>query len=146
MIELKEGEGDPDDDLKLWKWALEVLCRLKADGMSSDESGGENLGFDRVYRVKIMVWRRRMDDLLQFIDRGRRDRGIFSLRGSTGETRLRSQHDVTDWPNSSRDPIPYLPYVFYEEEWFNKVDSERRQATLHVSREEFQWFRVYARN
>lgn len=146
MIQLKEGEGDPDKDLHFWKWALEVIKRLKAEGMSSDESGGENLGVERVYRVKIVVWRRRMEDILELVDRGRRDRGIFSLCGSTGVTRLRCPAGSTDWPKSTRDVAESLPYIFYDEDWFTSVGTAARQATLHVSREEFKWFRLYSSN
>lgn len=145
MVHLKGGEGDPDGDLRFWKWSLDVIQRLKADGMSSDESGGEDQIGERIYRVKIMVWRRRIEDLIQHIDRGRRDVGIYSLRGSTGCKRLRAPPGPypQDWPETSRNPLESLPYVFYDEDWFQRVSADVRQASLHVTREEFEWFQMY---
>ena len=70
MIELKEGEGDPHKDLHFWRWALKVIKRYEAGGMSSDESDNEAVaGQAPVYRVKVMVWRRRIDDLLKVFGR-----------------------------------------------------------------------------
>ena len=93
-----------------------------------------------------MVWRHRMDDFLQLIDRGRRDSGIFSLCGSTGAKRIRATPGQAVWPTSTRDAMEALPYVFYDEEWFVRIGADVRQATLHISREEFQWFQLFDRS
>lgn len=115
MVELKADQGDPHDDLEFWKWALEVIRRLGAEGMSSDETANElNSGHDHIYRVKIMVWRRRMEDVLKIIDGSRHaGNGIFSLCGSTGLHRTRSSPEEPNaWPRSRRPPLESLPYVF----------------------------------
>lgn len=148
MVQLKDEAGDPHNDLEFWKWALEVIQRLGAEGMSSDESSDESgPGRNRIYRVRIMVWRKRMEDVLKMVDECRQaENGIFSLRGSTGLTRSRSPPDEpTTWPRSCRPPLEHLPYVFYDEKWFGDVDVNVRMATLHVSAEEFRWAQLYNR-
>jgi len=150
MVELKDASKDQDQDLLFWKWALEVICRLGTEGMSSDESkGGHQTGTETVCRVKIMVWRRHMDDLLQYIDRARRaDTGIFTLRGSTGLRHIRPplSNIPEGWPVSSRDAVECLPYIFYSEDWFQSAGEDARQAVLHVSQDEFEWFQLFAAN
>lgn len=146
MIILKEGEGDPQDDLEFWKWALSVIRRYGADGMSSEESEDDFSGqrYERKYRVKVMVWRRRVDDLLKIIDDSRRgDNLIFSRRGFTGVTRNRPEYGDSDWPRSGRDAVAELPYVFYDEDWFSEIAPDIRQAMLYVTDEEFKWLRVF---
>lgn len=148
MVELKDGQHDPHDDLAFWRWALKVIERLGADGMSSDESCvDQNVTNDRTYRVKIVVWRKRMEDFLKIIDECRyAGNGIFSLRGSTGSRRIRPPADVPEtWPRSKRPPVECLPYVFYNEDWFSEVDENVRMTTLHVTEEEFQWAQLYSR-
>lgn len=58
MVLLKEGEGDPQQDLQFWKWVLKVIRKYGAEGMSSDESDDNHNGlrYEKVYHVKIMVW------------------------------------------------------------------------------------------
>lgn len=148
MVELKEDQGDPHADLEFWKWALTVIERLGAEGMSSDESCGEETAtHERIYRVKIMVWRRRMEDVLKIIDECRHgSNGIFSLRGSTGLKRIRPPTDEPQtWPRSKRPAGEHLPFVFYDEHWFNEVDVGVRVSTLHVTQEEFRWAQLYSR-
>lgn len=150
MIKLKDDEGDPHEDLELWKWALEVIERLAADGMSSDESGGEESGVsqqDQLYQVKIMVWRRRMEDVLKLIDDCRHsENGIFSLRGYTGLKRKRPPTNAPgNWPVSHRPAMEQLPVVFYDEDWFKAVDINVRMTTLNVSAEQFRWALLHSR-
>lgn len=151
MVKLKEDEGDPHNDLEFWQWALKVIQRLGAEGMSSDESVDElntPRGQDRLYRVRIMVWRKRVEEFLKAIDECRQaENGIFSLRGSMGLKRTRPPNDEpAAWPRSSRPPVECLPFVFYDERWFNEVDANVRMATLHVTAEEFRWAQIYSRN
>lgn len=144
MILLKAGEGDLQGDLEFWRWALTVIQRYGHEGMSSEESGDDYQGkeYRRIYRVKIMVWRRRIDDLLKLIDDARHgDSMLFSLRGSTGVQRLRPDYLDPNWPRTRRDPVQELPYLFYDEDWFQEVDVDIRLAMLHVSSEEFRWLR-----
>lgn len=148
-MKLHENQGNTADDLKFWKWALKIIQRYGAGGMSSDESdsGAQQLnGPNVVYRVKILAWRKRIDDLLDTIN-GTRHAGtaIFSLQGSTGIKRSRPSSDQSSgsWPESRRPPKRYLPYCFYDEDWFNEVAPEVRQATLHCTAEEFIWIQSF---
>jgi hypothetical protein len=97
-----------------------------------------------VFRVKIMVWRRYMEDLLHQIDEVRHsDTGIFSLRGSTGVKRIRPEYGSKDWPRSYREPPQNLPYSLFNSNWFHQVEPAIRQATLHVTPEEFTWLKTF---
>lgn len=149
MIKLKSDEGDPHQDLRFWEWALTVIQRLQAEGMSSDESADDAVHPGaQIYRVKIMIWRRRMEDILQIIDQARHSKnGIYSLSGSTGLTRTRPPVNVpADWPQSTRNPVEALPYIFYDQTWFHRESPDVRAAVLHVTAEEFQWAQVFSRN
>lgn len=146
MVKLKEGEGDPQADLEFWRWALKVIRRYGAEGMSSDESSDDFTGerYKKVYRVKIMVWRHRIEDLLKIIEDARHgDNMLFAHRGSTGVQRTRPDYEDLNWPESRRDPVAELPYVFYNEDWFSEVATDIRQSVLHVSSEEFRWLRSF---
>ena len=148
MIEMKAGEGNPHGDLHLWNWVLSVIQRYGVDSMSSEESEPDYLVKGQTaFRVKIVVWRRRIDDLLQTIDGARHDDPtLFSMRGSRGGLRIRPDYKnpKKDWPKSKRDPVKFLPYYFYDEEWFKEIDPEICQATLHTTAEEFDWFTHFA--
>lgn len=156
MVELKGDATNIHSDLVFWKWALGVIKRLGSEGMSSEESDHDALSDQKIYRIKIVAWRKRIDSLLADIDSVRgADNHIFSSRGSLGVKKVRpppeEYFDTTTacprsdsaWPVTSRDPMAQLPYVFYDDRWFRQVDSEIRQATLQVSAEEFQWFQLY---
>ena len=126
----------------------DIECCLNLDPvrLSSEESGDDYTGdkYRRIYRVKIMVWRRRIEDLLRIIDGARHgDNLLFSLRGFTGVDRIRPDYSDPDWPRSRRSPMEELPYVLYDEDWFEEVDIDIRMATLHVSAEEFKWLRSF---
>lgn len=79
MVELKEGQGDPHNDLDFWKWAMDVISRLGAEGMSSDESCDEDSRtHERIYKVSISVWCKHMEDVLKIVDDCRHDQnGVF---------------------------------------------------------------------
>lgn len=147
MVQLKEEQCDPHNDLEFWRWALEVIGRLGAEGTSSDESCDESNTRERVYKVSIMVWRKRMEDVLKIVDDCRHDQnGIFSLRGSTGLKRIRPPvEEPASWPRSKRPALEHLSYVFYDEKWFSEIDGNVRMATLHVTEEEFRWAQLYSR-
>lgn len=115
--------------------------------MSSDKSDcEESVAGQKVFRVKIMVWRRRMEELLNQIDDLRHsDAGLFTQRGSTGIKRLRPDYGNPEWPRSERGPGQYLPYSLYDSDWFSQVAPEVRQTTLHVSAKEFAWLQTWNR-
>lgn len=140
MIEIKDDEQAAD--VEVWEWLAEVLERLGRDGMSSEESsdGGGDLG--TVYRVKILDWRRRMDQELDLIDRTRfTDRDLFNPQGSTPRLRMRSS--VNQFSN--RRPVGGLPESFYDQAWLEAQPEEYRDLTLCVSEKAFSWLSVYAR-
>ena len=138
IIELKRASNS--GDLKVWEWLFRVLEYLGVDGMSSEESSVENNRV--VYRVKIMAWRRDITDCLNMIDKQRHlIPGLFSNSGSKGVAKQRGGGPgflVLD-----RAPVLKLPRAFYDDAWFNSID-ERRQLTLKVSKERFEWLKVHA--
>src|SRR5580698_11313406 len=74
---------DEESDVALWKWLRELLIRLKAEGMSSDESDVDEY-HQKVYRMTIMVWQRQeITDCMKLIDKERHgDDGGYSAQGA----------------------------------------------------------------
>jgi hypothetical protein len=137
MIQLKGDEGA--EDVPLWEWLHEVLERLGADGMSSEESAVE--GLETVFRVKILDWRRDMTKELNIIDEQRLlDSDLFSARGSKPGTRVRR----SDNARSGRDPVPRLPRCFYDQAWLEQQSDNYRRMTLCISEKQFRWFQLVA--
>ena len=60
MIQTAEG------DLHIWQWLENLIEYLGSNGMSSKDM---DIGIDRKYRVKILLWRRNMDQYLELIDK-----------------------------------------------------------------------------
>ena len=136
IIELKRASNS--GDLKIWEWLFRVLEYLGVDGMSSEESSVENNRV--VYRVKIMAWRRDITDCLNMIDKQRHlIPGLFSNSGSKGVAKQRGGGPV--FLVLDRAPVLKLPHAFYNDAWFNSI-GERRQLTLKVSKERFEWLKV----
>jgi len=54
-----------DDDRHIWQWLETLLWWLGTDGMSSEDT---DVGVDRRYRVKMVIWRRNMDEYLEMIN------------------------------------------------------------------------------
>ncbi|OBZ69818.1 hypothetical protein A0H81_10346 [Grifola frondosa] len=130
------------DDVYIWEWLSSVLELLGEDGMSSEESGIEDI-VNTVYRVKIMVWRRDIDRELQIIDRQRMiGTQAFSAQGSKPVPRIRSKTN----PISDRAPVRGLPRAFYDDEWFQQQDEDYRSVTLTVSKEKFRWLDIAVRH
>jgi len=148
-IEVLEKKTDTEVDLKFWRWALSVLTKYGPYGMSSDESDSATKpvnGPDSVYRVKAMVWRRRIEDLLEIVDGVRHSNSpLFSLQGSTGIKRVRPNYNIlpAQWPQSNRDPPKGLPYSFYHDPWFNMIDPKTRQRMIGATSENFKWHKGF---
>jgi hypothetical protein len=101
--------------------------------MSSEDTCTE--GMETVFRVKILAWRHRIDDVLSIIDRERLiDTDIFSRRGSVPAKRIRSEFN----PVANRKPVKGLPRALYDDEWYNLKPDSYRQLTLCVSKEQFE--------
>jgi len=66
VITVKAADNDKDGDLYIWQWLLGLLQQYGSDGMSSDETDTDASG--TTYRIKILVWRRNVDEYVQMID------------------------------------------------------------------------------
>ncbi len=104
--------------------------------MSSDATEFEQETMQRVFRVKVLFWRRDISEYLTMIDSLRDDPEIFSTRGSRGVRRLEKRDQ------SRRSPLKGLPRVLYDDAWFDEVDERRRSLMLRVSKEEFKWLEM----
>ena len=67
------------DDLQIWQWLEKLLQWLTVNGMSSEDT---DVGIDRKYRVKILLWRREMGECLNLIDNQRHHDAGYSQVGS----------------------------------------------------------------
>ena len=112
MIVIKSKEKDEKADLAVWKWLLDLVKWYGAEGMSSDESSVE--GMQTVYRVKILVWRRNIEEYLKLIDNQRMHVGqqVRHTSGKTPTPRIRTG----DLLKSTHDPVVGLPAELYDEE------------------------------
>src|ERR1700690_1697220 len=110
MVDLKNEEGSCD--VKIWEWLLQLIQYLGADGMSSEESGVEvnDEGIaQKVYRVKIMPWRRNINQELAIIDKARlQDKDLYSEAGAKPVPRKSSEQNEA----SSSQPVCDLPSPF----------------------------------
>jgi hypothetical protein len=117
-----------------------VIERLGVDGMSSDESDVDTDARGRevtVFYTKRMRWRRWIEEELAIID-GCHSYAKAHGRGSKLVERRRNGRNA----ESSRNPMPNLPEAFYDEEWLNSRSSKYRDLTLHVSKDNFEWFKI----
>jgi len=134
VILVKTADKDRDGDLGVWKWLLELLHRYGSDGMSSDETDTGDIG--TIYRVKILVWRRNVDEYVQMIDNERKTSAdIFSASGAKSVARVRSPKN----PESERQPPTELPAALFDPDWLEEVDEDYRKLILTVSEEDFPW-------
>jgi len=132
---VKASEKDRDGDLGVWKWLLELLQRYGSDGMSSDDTDtGDSIG--TTYRVKILLWRRNVDEYVQMINDERKMLAdVFSASGAKPVTRVRSPENT----KSDRGPPTELPTALFDPDWLEEVDEDYRKITLTVSEEDFPW-------
>jgi hypothetical protein len=106
--------------------------------MSSDESSVE--GMQTVYRVKILVWRRNIEEYLKLIDNQRMqiEQQICHTSGKMPTPRIRTG----DLLKSTHDPVVGLPAELYDEDWLEALDENYRQMTLSVSKEQFKFLKI----
>lgn len=128
------GNGD---DTHIWEWLGRLLQKLTANGMSSDDT---DVGISKKFRVKVLIWRRDMDDYLDLIDRQRMEGAGYAPGGSTPNTRLRYGKRA----ESTRNAPTELPESLYDQGWLESTDEGYRELTLSVSREEFEWVSFYS--
>lgn len=105
--------------------------------MSSEDT---DIGISKKYRVKVLAWRRDMDDYLDLIDRQRLKGVGYGPAGSTPNMRLRYGKRV----ESTREAVYALPESLYNQEWLESTDQGYRELTLSVSRKEFEWLSFYS--
>jgi hypothetical protein len=107
----KAEQGDPD--ALTWKWLSDVIKQLGSDGMSSEESGDEEM--TAVYRLRTMPWRRNITNELKLIDR-QKDPQASCRKGPKPAKRIRLPNALP----SARKPVEELPAAFYDSKWLSE--------------------------
>jgi hypothetical protein len=124
-------------DKPIWQWLKQLLDWLGTDGMSSEDT---EVGIGRSYRVKVLVWRRHMEEYMDWIDGLRSDTAApFASSGQRPSARVRYPTN----PESTRPPPSGLPQVLYDYDWLQGLDEDYREVTLCVSKEKFDWLRFH---
>jgi hypothetical protein len=118
------------EEARTWEFLRDVVAMLGTDGMSSDDSGDEDMA--PVFRTRAMPWRKNIQHELDIIDRSRAlDSDIFSPRGAKVTKRIRVHHPVL----TSRNPVKNLPASFYDTKWLG-------QQTGVASEIDFPWMTI----
>ncbi|KAI6031653.1 hypothetical protein BKA83DRAFT_4122219 [Pisolithus microcarpus] len=108
MVAIKEAKGD--DDVVAWRFLNSLITTLGSDGMSSEDSDGEDT--EAIFCTRTLPWRRDIVRELQIVDQQRlRDSTIFSPRGAKAAKRIRGDN----FPQSERKAVKGLPRPFYNE-------------------------------
>ncbi|KAF9236395.1 hypothetical protein BU15DRAFT_63992 [Melanogaster broomeanus] len=98
---LRAERGEKDDALA-WEFLNQVITTLGSDGMSSDESGQEDM--EPVFFTRVMPWRRDIAKELKIIDTPRYlDSDILSPQGAKLAKHIRSTN------STSRKAVQELP-------------------------------------
>jgi hypothetical protein len=140
-IIIGEKKETREKDIATWEWLKDVVERLGEAGMSSEESEMETNAEGMevvVFRVRVLVWRRWIEEELAAIDRSRAYAKTGWGRGTRPGERRRSEWN----PSSDRDAVPGLPRVFYNPDWLGERTSEYTENVLRVSKEDFRWLRL----
>ena len=131
---MKTADGDRDGDVHVWKWLLDILQRYGSDGTSLDDTDTGKIR--TIYQVKILVWRRNVDEYVKMIDNERKmSADIFPASGAKSVTRVRSAENS----ESTRQPPVELPAALFDPDWLEEVDEDYRKIILAVSEEDFPW-------
>ena len=120
------------DDRHIWEWLEHLLLHLTPNGMSSEET---EIGIDKKFHIKILVWCHSMDDYLELIDQQRLNGSGFSVVGSTPIRHLRYGRTT----QSNRPAPTGLLEILYDPDWLELTDEGYREVTLSVSRDKFKW-------
>ncbi|KAI6095507.1 hypothetical protein F5141DRAFT_1068330 [Pisolithus sp. B1] len=132
MVAVKEAKGD--DDVVAWRFLHSVITKLGSDGMSSEDSDGEDT--ETIFCTHTLPWRRDIVKELNLIDQRRlQDSSIFSPRGAKAAKRIRRDN----FSPSERKAVEGLPRPFYDESWL-------AQNKGMASDEHFRWMTIYAQN
>jgi hypothetical protein len=155
LCDAKHVWAPTDTERRKWKRMLKIVKTLGKEGMSSDESDIEERTNRPVYRVRVMLWRRDLDNLMDAIDNARFKPGSgYSKKGSKPTPRIRDDrrlawsHDVHAMAAgiklSSRDPVYSLPRDYYNDRWFKSMSKEFVDDVLCLPRERHNWVRYLA--
>lgn len=119
----------------------DVITRYGVDGTSSDESDIDDTGgFEPVFLVHTLPWRRDITDHLKVIDdEVTTSRKLIRKRGGIATRRVRGQMATP----SIRAPVRGLPESMYDSEWLRMLDSGEEE-NLEISDEVFQWREIRA--
>lgn len=99
-------------EARTWEFLRDVVETLGTDGMSSDDSGLEDMA--PILHTRAMPWRKNIQHELDIIDHSRSvDADIFSPRGAKATKRIRAHNPVL----TSRSPVKNLPASFYNPIW-----------------------------
>ena len=102
------------------------------NGMSLEDT---EVGIDKKFCVKILVWHHSMDDYLEVIDWQCLNESGFSAVGSTPIRRLRYGRMT----QSIHAAPTGLPEILYDPEWLELTNKGYCEVTLSVSRDKFEW-------
>ncbi|KAI5992646.1 hypothetical protein EDC04DRAFT_2911095 [Pisolithus marmoratus] len=132
MVAVKEAKGD--DNVVAWQFLSSVIAMLGSDGMSSEDSDGEDT--KTVYCTHMLPWRRDIVKELNLIDQQRlKDSSIFSPRGAKAVKHIRSDKFLqSEWK-----PVKGLPCPFYDAGWL----AWNKEMCSDVP---FCWMTIYAQS
>lgn len=145
------------NDRYIWTFIASVLERLGPLGMSSDETErDESRARALSYRVHFVPWRNpnfvdiadELDMLQAEKSRTTRVRGPrvqqawMSNEPSTGT----GSSESSGVPESTRRPVQNLPRIFYNEDWLAQFAEEHLDQIISVSKEQFIWLKLAARD
>ncbi|KAI5996764.1 hypothetical protein EDC04DRAFT_2909832 [Pisolithus marmoratus] len=134
MVAAKEARGD--DDVVAWWFLSSVVTTLGSDGMSSEDSDGEDT--ETVYCTHTLPWRRDIIKELNLIDQRRlKGSSIFSPRGATAANAKHIRSDK--FSQSERKPVKGLPCPFYDASWLARNKEICSDAP-------FRWMTIYAQS
>ncbi|KAG6372665.1 hypothetical protein JVT61DRAFT_7421 [Boletus reticuloceps] len=116
-------ETDINKDTCAWRFLYSVVRTLGSDGMSSDESGEDDM--EPIFFTSLMPWRRDMAKELRIIDTTRSP----TTKGVKAAKCIKSTNVM------SRTPVKGLPTQFYEPVW---LAQNQKMAT----EEFFEWLEL----
>ncbi|KAJ3507461.1 hypothetical protein NLJ89_g6290 [Agrocybe chaxingu] len=123
-IELLKEAGDFEEAAR-WEYLEELLMELGEEGMSSDESEGEDddTAVETVLYVAEMPWRPNISQELSIIEGERNDVGIFNRKGAKPTKRLRGVRKIA----SRRDAPPGRARAVYDDKWYGALTAQQRK-------------------
>ncbi|KAJ3504448.1 hypothetical protein NLJ89_g7923 [Agrocybe chaxingu] len=126
-IELLRESGNLED-IEYWEYLEELLLELGEEGMSSDESDGEDndTAVELVLYVAELPWHPDITNELDIIDGERNDVGIFNKKGAKPTKRLRGVRKIY----SRREPPPRRSLAVYDKKWYKNLTPGQRKNLL----------------